>query len=48
MLDSKNLKSTADRNGDDHVETSAENNEDASRMEDGNAESQASFVDLLV
>lgn len=47
-LDSKNVKSTTDRNGDDHAETSGENNEDAGKTEDGNAESQASFVDLLV
>lgn len=42
-------KPNTDRSGDDHhAETSTENNDDAGRTEDGNAESQTSFVDLLV
>jgi hypothetical protein len=49
MIDSKNLKLTTDRSDDEHhAETSTENNEDAGKTEDGSAESQASFVDLLV
>lgn len=50
LPDSKNPKSSTERNSDDKDETSAENNdkEDGTGKPEDSADQQASFVDLLV